>query len=913
MLRSCVWLCCSFLVSCSVAERSLVTNPVAAARIQADFAARRAFLSDLHPLFADTLSAPKALFSGLQKLYPELGRVKPAEAEALSFLYAYMPLNDILMQTPAYYLEQLRASLAARKAFAWGKTIPEDIFRHFVLPPRVNNEDLDSCRNVFLQELLPRLQGLSMREAALEVNHWCHEKVVYEPTDGRTSGPLAVVARAYGRCGEESVFTTAALRAVGIPARQVYTPRWAHTDDNHAWVEVWVDGTWYYMGACEPEPVLNRGWFTGAAQRAMLVHTFVFGAYEGPEEVLSQNACYTEINVLPTYAPVKEAVVKVTDAQGVAVQGAEVSFGLYNYADFYPLARRSSDARGLATLTTGKGSLVIQAVLGQQRAIAEFFVGGCDTLRLTLLPVAPEVQAAYRLTPPPEGHVEALSSELVAKNALRLRQEDAIRLAYTSGFLFKEAASAQDLMQELGIADERLLPLLQKSLSNGATLAHFLRETPAAHRPLAVTLLSVLSIKDLREISAAVLQDHLQGVLHLGRRFNPDSEIHRNFLLAPRIDNELIVAYRVPLQALADPLPETEAEALEIVRRCLAQVRDDAGQNPRQLSQSPLATWQGRRADSRSLAIFGLALSRSLGLAARLDPVSGQAEVFVQGLWQALTPSNQAVAPALAHLQWSYRPQGGLLQPKYEIHYSLARWDGQHFRLLGLGEGESDLHSGSGSGAQNQAFVAPGQYRLLTGRRLADGTVLVRAQYFLLAPGAQGVLELRFTEVGNDIVDIGSMNPEGRYMPEGESTSRSILETTGRGFFAVLFVEMDAEPSRHLIGDLLRYSSDLNATGLPIICLTRDAATLKRLKESYVARLKREQDATLPQMHYGYDTEGALLQALALQLEKPSLPNQLPLVLLADTFGRVFYVSLGYKVGSGAALLEMARKLSGKD
>lgn len=68
------------------------------------------------------------------------------------------------------------------------------------------------------------------------------------------------VKTAYGRCGEESTFTVAALRSVGIPARQVYTPRWAHTDDNHAWVER-ADGEWYFFGACEPEPVLNLGWF----------------------------------------------------------------------------------------------------------------------------------------------------------------------------------------------------------------------------------------------------------------------------------------------------------------------------------------------------------------------------------------------------------------------------------------------------------------------------------------------------------------------------------------------------------------------------------------------------------------------------------------------------------------------------
>lgn len=59
--------------------------------------------------------------------------------------------------------------------------------------------------------------------------------------------------------GEESTFLVAALRSVGIPARQVYTPRWAHTDDNHAWVEAWADGKWYFLGACEPEPVLISG------------------------------------------------------------------------------------------------------------------------------------------------------------------------------------------------------------------------------------------------------------------------------------------------------------------------------------------------------------------------------------------------------------------------------------------------------------------------------------------------------------------------------------------------------------------------------------------------------------------------------------------------------------------------------
>ena len=167
----------------------------------------------------------------------------------------------------------------------WGHTVPDLLFRHFVLPVRVNNENLDRSRMVFYEELKNRVSGMRMYDAILEVNHWCHEHVTYQPSDGRTSAPLSTLRSAYGRCGEESTFTVAALRAVGIPARQVYTPRWAHTDDNHAWVEAWADGQWYFLGACEPEAVLNLAWFNAPASRAMLMHTKAFGHYDGPEEV----------------------------------------------------------------------------------------------------------------------------------------------------------------------------------------------------------------------------------------------------------------------------------------------------------------------------------------------------------------------------------------------------------------------------------------------------------------------------------------------------------------------------------------------------------------------------------------------------------------------------------------------------
>ena len=163
--------------------------------------------------------------------------------DALTFLYAYMSLPDMMDYSPQFYIANIEASLKAREEMPWGSKVPDREWRHFVLPVRVNNENLDMSRPEFYAELRDRVKGLSLAEPILEVNHWCHEKVTYKPSDARTSSPLSSVSQAIGRCGEESTFAVAALRSVGIPARQIYTPRWAHTDDNHAWVEVWADGS----------------------------------------------------------------------------------------------------------------------------------------------------------------------------------------------------------------------------------------------------------------------------------------------------------------------------------------------------------------------------------------------------------------------------------------------------------------------------------------------------------------------------------------------------------------------------------------------------------------------------------------------------------------------------------------------
>lgn len=155
MKRTVYFFCLFFLLllpACS--DSHFVTDDAYRLQVEQDFNRKKALMphGDLFAVFRDeTLTA--------------------YEREALEFLYAYMPLADITDYPGEFHLMNVRSSLRAAEEMPWGKEISESLFRHFVLPVRVNNEHLDSARVVFYGELKERVRSLSLHDAILEVNH----------------------------------------------------------------------------------------------------------------------------------------------------------------------------------------------------------------------------------------------------------------------------------------------------------------------------------------------------------------------------------------------------------------------------------------------------------------------------------------------------------------------------------------------------------------------------------------------------------------------------------------------------------------------------------------------------------------------------------------------------------------------
>ena len=465
------------------------------------------------------------------------------EKEALQFLYAYMPLSDLADYDGEFFLQQVRYAFKAREEFSWGKSVPEDIFRHFVLVYRVNNENLDTARMVFFHELKDRIKDLSMYDAALEVNHWCHEKVTYRPADIRTSAPLATVRTSLGRCGEQSTFTVTALRAVGIPARQCYTPRWAHTDSNHAWVEVWINGKWYFLGACEPDPELNMGWFANPSTRAMMVHTTIFGKNNIQGEKNVETPLYSVSNMLDNYADVKKVTVHVLDQNEKSVEGATVKFKLYNYAEYYPLASNSTNSEGIAQLTTGQGDLLVWISHDGKYNYQKIDVREQDEITIILnRVVGEEYVEQFDMVPPFEKKAaKEISDEVMKKHNARLQYEDSVRTAYVATFMKEEEARK---IKSANLTEELIVSAIKRSEGNHAEIAKFIKNHAEYELGLYLnSYLESLADKDLRDTPADILEAHVTYYKARGN-VNYGEDVYLKGILPARIANELIRPWR---------------------------------------------------------------------------------------------------------------------------------------------------------------------------------------------------------------------------------------------------------------------------------------------------------------------------------------------------------------------------------
>lgn len=542
------------------------------------------------------------------------------ESLCLRYILGTLPLTDLGDYTAELFESFASHGLRVREEFSWCAALAPHSFLKDVLCPRVNTEELSDCRGLFYEQLKPRVQGLSLPEAILEVNRWCAENAAYRSTDLRTASALDVYSRKYGRCGEESVFAVNALRSVGIAARQVYAPWWSHCDDNHAWVEAWDGECWRFLGACEPEPHLDMGWFTAAAGRAMLCHTKAFvGEAAGWEQLfpgvspldldLREGVVYESVTA--RYAKTRTFTLYVRGPEGEGVSGAVVEFYVLNEGVLRPIARRVTGKTGRTVLNLGLGSLWITVRKGG--FLAEALVDTAKSLELTMsLPGSRVAQGEFDFHAPADAGLQspALSQE---EKVWRQQVLERAKAARESREVFRQEPEDAESVRRV---------------------------------------LETLTDKDRAgTVSEKVWEESLE-MLEAAKSLPSAAQ---DALISPRIGLEPLAPWRELLSGAGPGLPP------EQLWEWLSQGFEKA-ESFSELPQTPAGAWRLGAANEQGLRALFCGLCRARGIPARLG-VDGKPQVWRDGAFRSL----DGLSPGRLNVARENNRAGGRL--------GLMRWE----------------------------------------------------------------------------------------------------------------------------------------------------------------------------------------------------------------------------------------------
>ena len=784
----------------------------------------------------------------------------------LKFLYGHMPFIDIVSFSVETIAGYVTAALQAYEQIPYVRTIPQDIFLTYVVSHRVNSECLDGSRPTLMEMIKPQVMDKSMQEAALAVNYWCYSQATYTPADDRTLGPLSIMRRTLGRCGEESVLCVAAMRSVGIPARQCYAPRWSHCDDNHAWVEVWIDGKWHYMGACEPEPVLDKGWFTAASSRAMLVHTKCWSDFEESPNVTYTTPMYGRVNCTATYADTKVLRVKVSE-NGAPVPGVKVRFQIVNYSELFTLYEDTTDREGCARFETGLGDLCVYVYHNGRIHLQKVDMRLQDSVVLDLaeafsIDELPDTIAMDLVAP--VGRSDVVAETENAAHESKMAACEAIRNCFKATFWNADNGSVADMARREAAGN---LPEIQRFLDN-EKYNHFQKEQ----------ILSTLRTKDFVDITCQTLLDALDHAEPFRKQYPED--IFRNYILAPRIADEMLLPERSKIRAL---FPDGFQDAKAVLKWMQENMQILPDRSAYAYYPSAYGCLYYRQTGQYCFDMIFVAVCRAFGFPARLAPDTREGQWLDDaGCWHSVRVTEDIPTVTLT----LNNNTGKKLN--YFEHFSIGYWNGRDFDSLQYWDLSMEDHF--------DFPVRPGLCRLVSTTRQIDGTASVLFKHFYI--DADRELELLLPE------DQTARRLRREYLLPAlcEGPVKTYLENTVGTRRILVFADPGSEPTEHLLQEMLECADGFNKDQVGIQVFLRRQEDMKDPTLQKVL-------SKLPKVRASVSIDPEAEATLHRMMQVGDL--RLPFVVSVDAQDCGVYATANYNIRMAQTLLMIQKLISG--
>ena len=400
-------------------------------------------------------------------------------------------------------------------------------------------------------------------------------------------------------------------------------------------------------------------------------------------------------------------------------------------------------------------------------------------------------------------------------------------------------------------------------------------------------VISTLRPKDLCDISVEVLTDVTDNTPE------SDSPLWKQYILAPRISNEMLTPYRKILgQAFAGK------DAIAIIQWIKDSISVDNSHNPQKLCMNPEGVYRHRTTDAHSRDIFCVAACRSAGIAARIDEVTGKVQwADNESLWHDVhfgsTEEDSASQGTLSLVYSDYRIKEN---PSYYSHFSLSRLQNGTLSLQEFPE-EATWKDTFAKGVQ----VDAGQYLLVSGTRMANGSVLAHLEFFGVKADATQKQPLKLRDNANELRVIGSFNCEN-YFTNYKGVHKTLLESTGRGYYIAALIRDNHEPSAHILHECEEANIYLSQWPHLFVMLFPTQEELQSFRSH-----RRDFDDLPDNFIFGVaDPETA--EAMHIQ-ELTHGSQVLPILMMADTFNRVVWFQQGYTIGIVDQIMSVIRQL----
>jgi hypothetical protein len=532
------------------------------------------------------------------------------------------------------------------------------------------------------------------------------------------------------------------------------------------------------------------------------------------------------------------------------------------------------------------GDLLIWAHKGDNFDFQKISVGETDTLILkpdhkSEVMVNSSIDLDLNV-PPVRSPLTLPPKELIEENSEKIANENNLRQSYIESWM--KPSEVKTLAAKLKIDTGRVVKVIARSMGNYKEISAFLSLTSDSLLPFAMSLLEILPDKDLRDVKQPVLSDHLNNSRISGKVPGEyDIKTFIEYILNPRIANEMLVSWRhyfltnLPSRLIFN----APHNPLLIAKYLNDNIRIEENENYYKTPLTPVGVSELKISDSGSRAICFVAICRSLGIPSRLEPGRNVPQFLFNNKWIDVYFAGQNQPDRnKGYLKLHSTDKDPV--PEYYTHFTIARFEDGRYNTLEYEYNKKITDF-------NEELPLPqGHYMLVTGNRMSDSRILSNISFFDLAGNEHKTLDVKIRKDLSENKILGSIDMKKIF---GLSQNANLSEAcTNDRRLVIIWVEPGSEPAKHIFNDLPLLKSEFDNWGGKFLFLSAKSFASETVKG-------------LPaNKSFCTDDQLSVLKN-SVKLNPPAEMN-LPVVVVTDKDGKIYFVSTGYRIGIGEQILK---------